>query len=205
MDGIIFDVDGTLWDSTEIVAQSWNQAIMENTENSSDLTGSSIKYLFGKTMDVICAELFPTLKKDEQTRLGKLCFEYENELLRKKPGTLYEGVEKTLQTLSETYPLYIVSNCQCGYVEILLETTGLSHYITDHLCYGETLLPKSQTIRMLMERNRLNEVLYVGDTIGDYQACKEAGIPFIYAEYGFGEVPQAETKITAISELLTYL
>lgn len=27
MDGIIFDVDGTLWDSVEVVAESWNLAI----------------------------------------------------------------------------------------------------------------------------------------------------------------------------------
>ena len=53
MDGIIFDVDGTLWDSTEAVARSWNQAIEENTDFSLSLTADRLKSLFGKTMDEI--------------------------------------------------------------------------------------------------------------------------------------------------------
>ena len=32
MDGIIFDVDGTLWDSTDSVTESWNMAIRENSD-----------------------------------------------------------------------------------------------------------------------------------------------------------------------------
>ena len=34
MDSIIFDVDGTLWDSVDPVAESWNLAIAENTDSS---------------------------------------------------------------------------------------------------------------------------------------------------------------------------
>ena len=38
-----------------------------------------------------------------------------------------------------------------------------------------------------MERNGLKNSVYVGDTNGDSTAAKKAGIPFIYAKYGFGE------------------
>src|SRR5699024_2819050 len=98
-------------------------------------------------------------------------------------------------------PLYIVSNCQCGYIEVMLKTSGLAPYIKDHLCFGETLRPKGETIRMLMEKNGLKSPVYVGDTQGDADACKTGGIPFIFAEYGFGDVPDAATRIQRFSDL----
>ena len=76
MDGIIFDVDGTLWDSTEAVARSWNQAIEENTDFSLSLTADWLKSLFGKTMDEITLALFPSCPKEERDRIGYLCFNY---------------------------------------------------------------------------------------------------------------------------------
>ena len=81
MDGIIFDVDGTLWDSTEAVARSWNQAIDENTDFSLSLTADGLKSLFGKTMDEITLALFPSCPKEERDRIGYLCFDYENRLV----------------------------------------------------------------------------------------------------------------------------
>ncbi len=201
MDGIIFDVDGTLWDSTDTVAKAWTQAIRGASDLDMIVDGPLLSGLFGKTMDEICAALFPSLPVEERYRIGELCFQYENDLLETEPGTLYDGVEETLRKLSEKYPLYIVSNCQCGYIEVMLRSTGLGKYVKDTLCFGQTQTPKGQTIRTLMERNGLKDVVYVGDTQGDADACKEAGIPFVFAGYGFGDVPEASQRIDSISQL----
>lgn len=202
MDGIIFDVDGTLWDSTDTVAESWNQAIKEHSDLDITIDRTTLTQLFGKPMDEIYNAIFPQLPKEKQTSLGEICFDYENKLLETKPGIMYEGVFETLRALSQKIDLYIVSNCQCGYIQILLKSTGLGAFIKDYLCFGDTQTSKGRTIRTLMERNHLQDVVYVGDTLGDYQACKEANIPFIFAEYGFGEVTDADRRIDSITELL---
>lgn len=203
MDGIIFDVDGTLWDSTETVAESWNQAIRDASDMEPNIDGAILKTVFGKPMDEICDILLPGLPLKERTRVGELCFEYENQLLEQKPGILYKGVRETLAELTARTDLYIVSNCQCGYIETLLKTCKLEPYFKDFLCFGQTQLPKGRTIRLLMERNDLKDVVYVGDTQGDADACKDAGIPFIFAEYGFGDVPDANVRISKFSDLVT--
>ena len=59
MDSIIFDVDGTLWDSVDPVAESWNLALAENTDMTPDLTRDSLAWLFGKTMTEIADHFFP--------------------------------------------------------------------------------------------------------------------------------------------------
>lgn len=205
MDGIIFDVDGTLWDSTEVVAKAWNQAIADHLGLEANLTSEGLKSLFGKTMDEILLAIFPTLSTEDQHRLGEPCFEYENTLLAKEPGTLYPDVEKVFQALSETTDLYIVSNCQCGYIEVFLEVTGLGRYVKGHLCHGQTGLSKDQTILQLMNEHHLTDVVYIGDTLGDYDACKKAKIPFIFVTYGFGQAPDALHRISSISELPEYI
>ena len=35
IDSIIFDVDGTLWDSTDVVADAWNQIMEKETSKNS--------------------------------------------------------------------------------------------------------------------------------------------------------------------------
>lgn len=205
MDSIIFDVDGTLWDSTKSVAESWNKAIREHSSLNLTLEPVSLSKVFGKTMTEIADALSPDLSVKERMELLDVCFDEENRYLEDHPGILYPDVVRTIKELSLSCPLYIVSNCQCGYIEVMLRTTGLGPYIRDHLCFGETQVPKGETIRMLIERNNLQSPVYVGDTQGDADSCKTAGIPFIFAEYGFGDVPDARTRIHTFSDLTKLL
>lgn len=201
MDSIIFDVDGTLWDSTDGVAKSWNLAIQENSSLDLTITEEALSKVFGKTMTEIADMLFSDLPEKERMELLEACYKYENEYLEEHPGKMYEGVAETIASLAQRYPLYIVSNCQCGYIEVLLRTCALESFIKDHLCFEETQTPKGQTILTLMEKNGLKDPVYVGDTQGDATACAEAGIPFIFAEYGFGDVPDADITIRQFSDL----
>ena len=178
MDSIIFDVDGTLWDTTHVVADAWNEVVRSETSLDLSITPQKLKTLFGKTMPDIAAILFPEEPKENQLQLIDLCCQREEEALRKKSGALYPQLESVLTQLAARLPLFLVSNCQAGYIETFLDCTGFAPYITDHLCPGDTGEGKAENIREIIRRHHLKSPVYVGDTDGDYQAVKSAGDSF---------------------------
>ena len=99
------------------------------------------------------------------------------------------------------YFLAIVSNCQEGYIEAFLAYHGLEKYFDDTENFGHTGHGKGDNIRLVVNRNRLEQAAYLGDTQGDWEAAREAGIPFIHAAYGFGTVPAGTPAIRSIQEL----
>lgn len=205
MDALIFDVDGTLWDSTEKVAVAWRQVCEREGVPSDMITPERLKKEFGKTLEDIGFSLFPFLPKEEAVRVTALACDLENEYLLENPPSLYPGVKEVFRILSQKMPLFIVSNCQAGYIEVLLETTDLTPYVKDHLCPGDTGEAKAANIRRIVEKHHLKNAVYVGDTMGDYRAVKEAGLPFIFASYGFGEVPEPDEIIQRPEDLLTLI
>ena len=204
-DSIIFDVDGTLWDSTEIVAIGYNRALETYTDLPIRVDGARLMTLFGKPMDQIFAELLPELSREQQHFISEKCVILEEEELEKADPAplLYPDIEEMFQKLSKKLPLFIVSNCQCGYIEQFLRKNHFESYITDHLCFGQTGTSKGQTILRLMKENNLKNPVYVGDTQGDANACREAGIPFILADYGFGNVPDPDARIQKPLDLIS--
>ena len=60
--GIIFDVDGTLWDSCEVVAESWNAYLeKEAPDVKAHLTDQDLRRVMGKTMTQSGDALFPMI------------------------------------------------------------------------------------------------------------------------------------------------
>ena len=190
--GIVFDMDGTLWDSAREVALAWNQVIVK--KGMKLLTDQDLARVMGLPMDKLARALFPQMEAQASYDLMDECVAVENDYLELHGATLYPGVEETLRTLRHTYPLYIVSNCQCGYIEAFLAHYGFGELFSDIQCYGMNRRQKGENIRIVAERNALDRAIYVGDIEGDYHATVEAGGQFVHAAYGFGKLPEEIAK-----------
>ena len=201
MDSIIFDLDGTLWDSTGSVINLWNQTLSKYNEVKGELTVENIKSAAGLQMKDVAAKFFPYLKEEKRLEIIADCGKNECAYLEKHGGILYNRLEETLYNLSKKYKLFIVSNCQSGYIESFLSYHRLNKYFTDFECSGNTGLTKGKNIKLIIERNNLTDPVYVGDTELDSKSARYAGIPFIYARYGFGNVKEYDYVIDSFDEL----
>ncbi|WP_316569169.1 HAD family hydrolase [Neobacillus sp. YIM B06451] len=200
VDSIIFDLDGTLWDTTHVGAMIWSESAARHGVDL-QVTVEQLKGLYGLPTEVIAKELFPDAP--EQVALDIMAESCENQCpyLEKDGGILFPYFFETLNDLRKNYRLFIVSNCQEGYIQCFIKGNRLEGYFEDFEYPGRTGQSKAENIRLIMNRNQLKKSIYVGDTAGDSHAAKEAGIPFVFARYGFGTVEKFDAVIDSLKEL----
>ena len=202
-ESLIFDIDGTLWDSRALVAEGYNIQLRAEGLEHLCVTAEDFLPLFGKVMTQIADVIFAEIPLPERYALMDRCMATENEYLHQNPCRIgYDGIVDTMSNLSKNHRLFIVSNSQCGYPELCIQKLGLGDYISGHLCFGDTGTEKGETIRRLMARHRIENAVYIGDTQGDLDAAEQAGIDFIFAGYGFGSPDHYTAKINTFAELL---
>ena len=201
-DSIIFDMDGTLWDAVDSYCHIWNitfqQIGIDKTVNRKELLecmGMPIDKIFQKIISIDI---------DKQHFLS-LLDENESKLMPILGGELYQGVTQGIKQLSKKYKLYMVSNCGADGLQNFLSYTQLKPYFSGTLTHGETMMPKSENIKTLIAQHNLKNAIYVGDTQGDCDAAHQAGIPMIFAQYGFGNCDNAEFEIESFPMLLDLL
>lgn len=199
---VIFDLDGTLWDATGEVYRLWNAVFAERPETAGVKLKQSDMFAFmGRTIYEIGEMLFPDMEPELRRGIMRECSGRENDHLREHGARLYGGLAETLELLKSERDLYIVSNCQKGYIEAFLHAHRLEAFFRDSESSGRTGKSKGENIRLLMERNGETDAVYVGDTVMDERAAGYAGIPFVFAAYGFGKAEAPAAVIGEISEL----
>lgn len=201
-DSIIFDLDGTLWDSTANVAVAWQKAKTQVDYVRDDINQQTIRSITGMAYNVIFDTLYHYLDEARREEFKNLCARHELEMLRSKGGEFYPRLAETLTYLKGKYRLFIVSNCQRGYIEVFLAMEDMLSYFEGHQCYGTKGQPKYQNIMDVVADFNLQAPVYVGDTMGDRDSAQKAGVPFIFADYGFGKVEDGYiARIGRFSEL----
>ncbi|CAH0269070.1 HAD family hydrolase [Chryseobacterium sp. Bi04] len=206
---LIFDLDGTLWDSRASIIKIWNHVLNKHQLIKKDLKPENMNQYMGLLAHDIVKDIVPGISDLQIQEILSEIVSQENEVLRIQGGILYDSVEETLKSLSNTHHLFIVSNCQDGYIEAFLEYCQFNDLFTDFESHGRTQKPKAENIKLIMERNQLKpeNTIYIGDTQTDYDSSRSNDLEFIFCEYGFGKLtdPAYEPSVSKFSDLEFYI
>jgi len=204
-DGIFFDLDGTLWDSVAGIAASWQRCLARYPQFNIHFDLNDVRSCMGLCIDDIAHRLMPHLEENLRMHLMEECLEEEHRHLREVGGEIYPHVEETLLALKKRAPLFIVSNCEQGYIENFLEVSGFGSCFLDHISFGDSKQQKGANTLALIKKYGLKQPVFVGDALVDQLAADEVQIPFIWAAYGFGKVEHYDFVIQEFCDLLALL
>lgn len=197
---VIFDLDGTLWETEECTYRTANK-ILKKYDDSKKISMDVVKGTMGSTFAETAECFMPYFDKEKREFILKEMLAFNSDILSVIGGRVYPYLKETLEKLKGKYQLAIVSNCDAGYIESFLESSKLSEYFKDFMAAAKMKIPKSEAIKRVIDRNEINSAIYVGDTIKDFEASKGAGIDFIHARYGFGKKIDTQYGINSIMEL----
>ncbi len=199
-DSIGFDLDGTLWNAIDAITEAWVKTAKKY--NLPQPSQEAMEGVLGLNKNDLMNKLYPELDYETQMKFFEGGVITCDEILSQRGGILFDGLEETLAELKKHFKLYIVSNCQDGYIETFLRFHKLEDYFCDTEHPDERCLSKGENLKMLLERNGFRNSIYIGDTQGDANAAKFAGVPFVYASYGFGKVDSPDYTIERFPEIL---
>ncbi len=197
---IIFDLDGTLWETDKITYKTVNAVLKKEIENK-EISMDTIKATMGCTFEETAEMYMPYFEKEKREKILDEMLWLNAQILSEFGGNVYRNLEKTLINLKGSYKLAIVSNCADGYIESFLSSAKLQEYFVDYMAAAKYKISKAEAIKRVMERNNIKDAIYVGDTSRDYEASQLANIDFIQAKYGFGNDLKTEHSINDIIEL----
>lgn len=179
---IIFDFDGTLFDTRTVDVAAFNRAFAEM--GYAALSEDEVLAVIGKPLAAIAADFFDS-KEQEANRYFELVLRYELEEIPPN-AQMYPFAIKLLHKLKEAgHSLVICSNGSKGYLEAILRKFDLYDLFTI-VWYAHEGVSKIRALEIILEELPKDKTVYVGDRAEDLEAARSHSLPFIGAMYGYG-------------------
>jgi phosphoglycolate phosphatase len=202
IDGLIFDIDGTIWNASPASAEGWNLGL-EKLGINRKLSPEHITKVAGHPFEE-CVDILLSGLRAKVPGLFDTLNQFETEIVRAEGGEFFDGVQEGIRQLAGEYKIFIVSNCQAWYLDFFLDFSKLRPWLTGFDCYGLSGLPKNEMLLNLKNNHSLFNPVYIGDTAGDEIASKLAGMDFIHVSWGFGKPEGKPKTVNSFPELLDY-
>ncbi len=175
---LIFDFDGTLADSLQVLIDEFH--IMSKRQT--PLSKSEIQRLRNMHARDVLRELgislwhVPTLLATGRTRMTKRLGEI-------KP---FVGVDEVLRHFHRTHKLFVVSSNSKTNINRFLKQHDLRQYFTK-VYGGIGVFGKAHALRHILRDNKLSagDCYYIGDEIRDIEAAKKVGLTSVAVGWGY--------------------
>ena len=195
MELVIFDLDGVLFDSGELVVESVALAVERlRAETGLPLPvppRERIFALMGTPNREYARGLGLDLDEEQYRRFGALVGEAEVELIRAGHGAPHDGIPELAGWLAgRGVRLAVASNCGRPYLLEFLDHFELADAFDIALCNDDCPSgDKVDLLEMALEHQEVlpSEAVYLGDRGRDESAARELGLGFLACTWGFGE------------------
>jgi len=182
VDTVLFDFDGTVMDTTEVIVNSWQHTF--RTLEGKERPLSDIYPTFGEPLELTMQKFFPDIPVDESVNIYR-SYHVDNfgDLIR-----VFPGMEELLQVLQKDgYTLALVTSRLKRTTDQGLEAYGLGKYFEYVLTADDTNKHKPDPTPINITLEKLNKkpenAIMIGDTMFDILCAKNAGVKSVLVHW----------------------
>ncbi|PDZ71596.1 HAD family hydrolase [Bacillus pseudomycoides] len=213
LQSLIFDMDGTLFQTEKILELSLNDTFNHlQSLNLWDTVTPIDKYreIMGVPLPKVWEALLPNHSNEVREQMDAYFLERLVENIRSGKGALYPNVKEVFRYLKENNcSIYIASNGLTEYLQAIVSYYNLDNWVTETFSIQQIrTLDKGDLVKTIIKKYDIKKAAVVGDRLSDINAAKDNGLIAIGCNFDFAqedELAQANLVINDLMELKTIL
>lgn len=213
MKAIIFDMDGTLFQTGTILEQSLEEAfavLRERGEWQGAAPIEEYRNIMGVPLPAVWEALLPEKSDETKREMDAYFLERLIGNISEGKGELYPDVKGVLAGLvAEGYRVFIASNGLVRYLAAIVEYYGLDEWVMETFSIEQAISPdKSELVHMIKEKHGVKEGAVVGDRLSDIRAAKANDLFAVGCRFDFAqeqELKEADAVIDSLADLIEVL
>ncbi len=193
---IIFDMDGTLLDSSRSITKSINY-VRSKLDLRPFEVNEVVRLINEPDNDL------PKLFYEDKRPYNECRAIFEEHYIHNCiiDMELFEGVKDMLESLQNSYKMCVLTNAYGEFARKMLRYLNIDHFFYDIIGSDDinARKPDPKGIYHLLKKHNSDKssAVFIGDSLKDEECAKNTGVRYIFTDWGFGESKEPDFVLTA--------